>query len=51
MFCLSDEYLDWYKVRVIESNYNLSWPELKLNFVTTFSHNDDEIRDELNAMY
>ena len=51
MFCLQHEYLDWYKVRVLESNYNLTWPELKESFVSTFSHDDDEIRDDLNLMY
>ena len=46
MFALEYEYLDWYKARVL-SNSEISWYELKRQFILTFSKADDDARDEL----
>lgn len=47
MFCMEGEYLDWYKERCL-SGKALSWDEVKVDFIKTYTSSEEDAKDELS---
>ena len=47
MFNLEGEYLDWYTARYISFGSTLSWDDLKLQFLDTYTKPIDAAKDDL----